>query len=197
MPGQQKNRMKNKYGILMALLACAVLAMGSTGCKTVTTTDAAGVTTTNRVADQAVIALAAGTAKSAAYLGTKIYLEGLPPKLAGHPNDRAAFETARASVKALIAAGSFSPSDLTTALQNLPIKELQGESGTLIVGEAVVLWDSYGRMLASLDKAQAFQQFVLPFAQAVAEGLDLALGPVGSPPAAAPTPANLSEPFNP
>jgi hypothetical protein len=189
-------RMKNKNGILMAMFACAVLAVASIGCKTVVTTDANGISSTNKVPDQVAIAIATGAAKSAAYLGTKIYLEGIPPRLAGHPNDRPAFETARASVKTLIAAGTFSSGDLSSALQGLPIKELQGGKGTLIVGEAVTLWDTYGRLLASLDKAQAFQEFVLPFAQAIADGLDLALGPAtAAPTTVTPTPANLEEPF--
>lgn len=188
--------MKNKNGMLMALFATALLAFTSTGCKTVTTTDAAGVLQTNRVPDQLAIDLSAGVARSAAYLGTKIYLEGLPPRLAGHPQDRQSFELARTSVKGLIAAGSFTSADLTTALQGLPIQELKGAEGTLIVGEAVVLWDQYGRMLASLDKAQAFKTFVLPFAQAIADGLDLALGPpTAAPTTVTPTPANLEEPF--
>jgi hypothetical protein len=184
--------MKNKNGNLMALLlAGAVLAIGS-GCKTVVSTDANGVTTTNKVPDQVAIDLATGAARSAAYLGTTIYLNGIAPNVPGHPNDRPAFETARASVKTLIAAGNFSPADLTAALQGLPIKALKGGDATLIVGEAVTLWDTYGRLLADLDKAQAFKTFVLPFAQAIADGLDQALG---SGPAAAPTPANLAAPF--
>jgi hypothetical protein len=77
----------------------------------------------------------------------------------------------------LIAAGNFSAADLTAALQALPVKELQGGEGTLIVGEAVILWDQYGRQLASLDKAQVFQTYILPVAKAIYEGLDMALGP--------------------
>jgi len=181
----------------MALLLGAVLAASVpvTGCKTVVSTDPTGKTVTNRVPDQVAITIAAGAAKSAAYLGTKIYLEGLPPRLAGHPQDRDKFETARSSVKSLIAAGSFSSADLTAALQGLPIKELQGSEGTLIVGQAVILWDTYGRLLANLDKAQAFQAFVLPFAQAIADGLDLALGPPGGTTTAVPAPSNLAEPW--
>jgi hypothetical protein len=186
--------MKNKNGILMALLLGAVLAFASAGCKTVTSTDSSGASVTNKVPDDMAIAIAAGAAKSAAYLGTKVYLEGLPPRLAGHPADRDKFELARSSVKALIAAGTFTSADLAAALQGLPIRELQGSEGTLIVGEAVVLWDTYGRLLANLDKAQAFKSFVLPFAQAVADGLDLALGPPGSP-AVTPPPAQLDAPW--
>src|ERR1051326_9520551 len=124
--------MKNKTTIrsgqfLMAFLFGAVLAMASTGCKTVVSTDSSGVASTNRVPDQMAIDLAAGAARSAAYLGTKIYLEGIPPRLAGHPNDRQAFETARASVKTLIAAGTFSSSDLTTRSEE-HTSELQSHS---------------------------------------------------------------------
>lgn len=181
-----------RMALLLAAVSIASIATFSMGCKTVVTTDASGVSSTNKVPDEVAITLATGAARSAAYLGTKIYLEGLPPRLAGHPNDRQAFETARTSVKALIAAGIFTSADLSAALQGLPIKELQGSEGTLIVGEAVMLWDTYGRLLANLDKAQAFKTFVLPFAQAVADGLDMALG---SSPPATPTPANLDAPF--
>lgn len=183
--------------LFSAVVASAAIVVTSTGCKTVVSTDANGVTSTNKVPDQVAIATATGIVQSAAYLGTTIYLQGIPPNVPAHPNDRQAFETARTSVKALIAAGTFTSADLTAALQALPIKELQGGNGTLIVGEAVTIWDSYGRLLTSLDKAQAFQQFILPFAQAVANGLDQALGPVGSTPSTnAPTPANLSAPFS-
>ena len=49
-------------------------------------------------------------AKSAAFLGTTIYLNGLPPGIPGHPQDRPQFELARTSLRTLIAAGSFSAS---------------------------------------------------------------------------------------
>jgi hypothetical protein len=43
------------------------------------------------------------------------------------------------------------------------------------VGEAVTLWDDYGRLLAKLDKHQVFESFVLPVAKAISRGLDMAL----------------------
>jgi hypothetical protein len=165
----------------LVLAAAVLLVAMASGCRTVTSSsvDANGQTNivTSRVPDATTVALIAGTAKSAAYLGTKIYLEGLPPRLAGHPEAREEFVLARNSVLTLLALGNFSAGDLTAALQNLPIKELQGETGTLIVGEAVVLWDSYGRQLSSLDKAQVFQGYIKPVAQAICEGLTMALGP--------------------
>lgn len=132
---------------------------------------------TNQVSTVSVpdVQLMCGVAKSAAYLGTSVWLYGLPPGLAGHPQDREAFETARTSIKALIAAGSFTSGDLSAALQALPIKELQGESGTIVVGEAVILWDTYGRQLANLDKTRVFETYLLPVATALCQGLDMAL----------------------
>src|ERR1044071_557823 len=145
-----------------------------TGCVRMPVVQPNGVIVTNTVPD---VQQMTAIAKSAAYLGTSVYLNGLPPRLAGHPGDRPAFVTARSSLGALIAAGNFSAADLTAALQALPVKELQGGEGTLIVGEAVILWDQYGRQLASLDKAQVFQTYILPVAKAIYEGLDMALGP--------------------
>lgn len=165
----------------MGLMMLAALLFCSTACKTVTTSsvDASGKTNvvSSTVPDAAVVQIVATTAKSAAYLGTKVYLEGLPPRLPGHPEARAQFDLARNSLKGLLALGSFSAGDLTSALQNLPIEELKGENGTLIVGEAVVLWDTYGRQLANLDKAQVFEGYIKPVAQAILQGLDMALGP--------------------
>jgi hypothetical protein len=173
-----------KIGLMVLSAALALLAV--TGCKTATYQDpGTGLVVTNRVPD---VALMTGVAKSAAYLGTEIYLQGIPPGVPGHPEARPAFEAARNSLAALVAAGTFSASDLTAALQNLPVKELQGAQGSLVVGEAVILWDEYGQQLANLDKAKVFPTYILPVAQALLDGLNMALGPATSPPAT-PTPA--------
>jgi hypothetical protein len=171
---------KNK--ILGGLAAIALLALlfTTSACHTVAnySVDDTGKTNvvTSTVPDAAMVQVVATTAKSAAYLGTKIYLEGLPPRLPAHPEAREQFELARTSLRGLIALGSFSAGDLTTALQTLPIQELKGENGTLLVGEAIVLWDTYGRQLASLDKAQVFEGYIKPVSQAILDGLDMALG---------------------
>jgi hypothetical protein len=104
-------------------------------------------------------------------------LNGIAPAIPAHPGDRDKFNLARTSLKTLIAAGTFSPADLTAALQSLPVSELKGDTGSLIVGEGVMLWDQYGQQLASLDKAQVFDTYVLPMAKAILAGLDQALGP--------------------
>src|SRR5438034_7108371 len=79
-----------------AMVGMLTLGMWGMGCRTVTmATVDASTGKTNVVSstepDATAVALVSGTAKSAAYLGTKIYLEGLPPRLAGHPEAREQF----------------------------------------------------------------------------------------------------------
>ncbi len=172
---QPTDPMKN-IKLSLILIPILSLSLFNTGCMHLasTTNPSTGVVTPGASVPN--VPLMCSTAKSAAYLGTLIYLNGLPPNLKGHPQDRAAFVTARNSLAALIAAGTFSSADLVTALQGLPVQELKGDGGTLIVGEAVILWDQYGQQLASLDKAQVFTTYILPVAKAIRDGLDMALG---------------------
>jgi len=101
------------------------------------------------------VQLMQSVAKDASYLGTTFYLRA-------QPQDRPLFLLARDSLATLIAAGSFSPDQLSQALSNLPIRELKGEQGELIVGAAVTLWDAYGRQLAALDQDKVFETYVQP-----------------------------------
>lgn len=119
-------------------------------------------------------------AKSAVFEGTTIWLNGLGTLLPPHPADRDKFVIARDSLAALIAAGTFDQTNLTTILKGLPISQFQGTAGTLIVGEIVILWDQYGQQLLALDKSKVFNVYVLPVAQSILEGLNLALGPDAS-----------------
>lgn len=116
------------------------------------------------------VALMQSVAHDAAFLGTTFYLQA-------KPQDRLLFQMARNSLATLIAAGEFSPDQLTAAFAALPIKTLQSQQGTLIIGAAVSLWDAYGRQLATLDKDQVFPTYVLPVAKSILAGLDLALAP--------------------
>lgn len=156
---------------LMGLMGILALC----GCTTVSTTAPDGSTNIVSVPDVRQLRV---VAKSAAYLGTVIWLEGLgdQTRVPAHPQDRDKFEMARDALKVLIAGGTFSGEDLKAALQTLPVKELQGGNGSLVVGEAVILWDQYGRQLVGLDKAQVFATYLLPVAQAIEEGLSLGLG---------------------
>ena len=172
---KQNNKGKFLAGGLLAMALAASLMLGSIGCSTVVSTRADGTIATNKVPD---VQMMVSLAKSAGYLGTSVYLNGLGDgsKVPAHPQARPQFETARLAVRTLLAAGSFSPADLTAALQALPIKELQGDQGTLVVGEAVILWDTYGQQLANLDKAKVFETYIKPVAQGLLDGLDMALG---------------------
>src|SRR3954452_24811144 len=111
--------------VLSAAFLVATLTF-TPGCRTSTFTDpTTGAVSTNRAPD---VQAMASLAKSAAYLGTSIYLNGLGDKtrVPAHPEAKPAFESARTGLKGLIAAGTFSASDLTAVLQGLPVKELQG-----------------------------------------------------------------------
>ena len=116
------------------------------------------------------VALMSSIAQDASYFGTTFYLQA-------KPEARPMFVLARDSLAGLIAAGQFSPADLTACLQKLPVRSLQGERGMIIVSAAVTLWDAYGRQLATLDQDKVFDTYVLPVAQSILAGLDLALAP--------------------
>ncbi len=130
----------------------------------------AGCTTTPTGQQVPDVATMQVVARSATYVGTRLWLEA-------NPQDRVKFEAARLGLRALIAAGSFDAQQLTAVLSQLPVKELRGDLGTVVIDTAVVLWDQYGRQLASLDKQQVFNTYVLPVAQSILAGLDLAMGP--------------------
>ena len=143
---------------LIGIIGLAALLAGITGCST--------TPTGQKVPD---VKAMSAVAQSAAAIGSMVWLEH-------NPGDRATFEQVRTGLRILIASGTFQASDLTTLLRQLPIKELKGDSGTLIVGTAVTLWDVYGRQLTDLDKAQVFATYVLPVAQAILAGLDQGMG---------------------
>lgn len=95
--------------------------------------------------------------------------------LVSHPENRNEFELARASLAALIATGNGTPADLQKALAGLPIKQLEGSQGAVLISGAVVLLDAAGRQLIKLDSAQVWSAYVEPVAQGLLAGLDMAL----------------------
>lgn len=146
--------MKNKLmslAILTSMLAFTGCTTTSTGSKTV---------------DPAILRI---VSQEAAAVGSTVWLQG-------HPNDRQAFTLARTSLRALIATGTGSPADLQAALASLPITQLQGSGGAVIVSGAVVLLDAAGRQLTALDKKQVWSSYVLPIAQGLEAGLTQTLG---------------------
>jgi hypothetical protein len=161
--------MKNNFGKTMAFFSALALGamLMTSGCTTVTRQLANGTTVTNSVPDPLVLRVAS---QEAASVGTTIYLQQ-------RPQDKPQFLTARTSLRALVAAGSGSVADLQAALAGLPIKQLQGSNGVVLVDSAVTLIDAAGRELAKLDSKQIWSNYVQPIAQGILDGLDQALGP--------------------
>lgn len=106
----------------------------------------------------------AGIAEVAAFTGTAYYL-------ADHPEKAPIFEAAKQALDGLIADGNSDPAAFSKALASLPIKELKGDKGAIMVGAAVILWDTYAGQITKLDQAKK----VLPVIQAVRNGLARAL----------------------
>lgn len=148
--------MKFKSVLSACILSIALIL--SPGCQTTPT----GQT----IPDPLVLQL---TAQEAAAIGTQLWL-------GTHPNDRAQFETARASLRVLLGAGKGSAADLQVALSSLPIKQLSGTNGSVIVTTAAILISKGGQQLAKLDTAGVWSYYVEPVAQGLADGLDQTLG---------------------
>lgn len=128
----------------------------------------AGCTTTSTGQKVVDPVLLQAIAQSAAATGASFWLQD-------HANDREQFDMARKSLRALIATGNGSAADLQAALQSLPIKQLQGQKGVIIVSSAVTVLTIAGKELAKLDKGQVYSLYVLPVAQGLLDGLDQAL----------------------
>lgn len=133
--------------LLSPILALVILL---TGCSTVQNPQLSG--------DLAAIA------GVAAYTGTAYYLND-------HPDKRPIFEASKQMLDGLINAGNSDPIAFQKALANLPIKELKGNKGAIMVGAAVILWDSYAARATALDKSQQ----VIPVIVAVRDGIARAL----------------------
>jgi len=160
---------KIKLLFLISAGAALILTAGlTTGCKTTSNADG----TTTKTVDPIVLQV---IAQDASAVGTSVFLQT-------NPQYRPAFELARTSIKALLAAGNGSPADLQAALAGLPLAQLKGTQGALIVSSAVTLIDLAGRQLQAADKKQVWATYVQPVAQGIADGLDQALGPTPSTP---------------
>jgi hypothetical protein len=106
----------------------------------------------------------AGIAEVAAFTGTAYYL-------ADHPEKAPLFEAAKQALDGLINDGNSDPAAFSKALSALPIKELKGDKGVIVVGAAVILWDTYASQVTTLDQKQK----VMPVVIAVRNGLARAL----------------------
>lgn len=108
----------------------------------------------------------ATAAELAAYTATTYHL-------IDHPDARPQFENVRAVLASLVATNNFDPIAFTSALQKLPLKEIKGEKGALIVNGAIILWQAYGQRVVHLDRAV----YVKPVLEHTLAGFNRALDP--------------------
>lgn len=100
----------------------------------------------------------------ASYTGTTIYLQK-------HPEQKNAFVLSRDILNSFIKDGKYDPASLHKALEGLPIKELKGENGAIIITSAQILYESYVSGLTDLDKTPALKAIMT----AVRDGFDKSL----------------------
>lgn len=81
-------------------------------------------------------------AELAAYTGTAV-------RLVDHPEDRAKFQ---AAADALGAASAGDSTALQRVLSTLPVKELKGDKGAIIIGAAVLLYETELKRLTTIDQ---------------------------------------------
>lgn len=147
---------KTKTLLAAAFLACGLLTLTlATGCAT---TGGGGPP----ISPQSV-----GTvAEVAAYTGTQVYLRD-------HPTERPKFEAALAALAVLKAGTNATPAQVQEALDKLPIKQLQGDKGTIIISTAVILYDSLARQYVNVE---ATPEWLREFMNGAYRGLARALG---------------------
>jgi hypothetical protein len=139
-------------GVLCAL--CGILV---SGCASIGSNPAAEAQRIQRLAT---------VAELAAFSGSSYWL-------GGHPQDRPYFALSLAALDSLLKDRNYDPQALTAALSSLPVKQLQGDKGALIVSAATILYDGYASEVVNLDKAI----YIAPVIAAIRNGLFRALNP--------------------
>src|SRR5258708_36130060 len=143
--------------IPIAVLCSLCLLLFNSGCASVAPTPAADAQRLQRLAT---------IAELAAFSGTTYWLSG-------HPLDRQYFAVSLAALDSLLKDRNYDPQALTAALSSLPVRQLQGDKGALIVSAATILYDGYASEVVNLDKAT----YIAPVIAAIRNGLFRALNP--------------------
>ncbi len=120
----------------------------------------------NPAADAQRIQRLATIAELAAFTGTQYWL-------GSHPQDRPYFALSLAALDSLLKDRNYDPQALSTALSGLPVRQLQGDKGALIVSAATILYDGYANEVVNLDQAV----YIAPVISAIRNGLFRALNP--------------------
>lgn len=87
--------------------------------------------------------------------------------LDNNPEHKRYYVTAVQLVAKLLKDENYDRSELARALADLPIRQLQSESGALIIGTAVSVYDVYADRAVDLDKVK----YMKPIIQAIHDGL--------------------------
>lgn len=106
----------------------------------------------------------AAVAENAAWVGTMLHL-------IDNPDDREWFELAHDAIGAAIAANDYDPLRFKDSLEAIPVDELSGDKGAIIVRSSILLWSSVTPRLVALDT----EQQVKPVMEAVYRGITKAL----------------------
>lgn len=102
----------------------------------------------------------AAIAGVAAYTGCSIDLNDNPDRLV-------MYKASKVALDSLIKDENYTPYAFRDALSQLPVRQLAGYKGTLMVGSAVRLWDSYKDQVVNLDGSV----FIKPILMSVRDGL--------------------------
>ena len=78
---------------------------------------------------------------------------------------------ARAGLGALLSSTNISAADFTAVMQQLPVNELKGDQGALIVGNAIILYDALLRDMVNLGA----NVYLRPIVTGIYNGLTRAL----------------------
>jgi hypothetical protein len=112
----------------MKALTLALCALAFAGCTT---------TRTPQTPEQRAQQLA-GIANIAAWVGTVEHLKQ-------HPKDRPYFVATEVALAHVLGSTNATPADLAAALQNLPVKELRGPYGAIIIAAVVTISEGVSR----------------------------------------------------
>lgn len=113
---------------------------------------------------QAVQARVAGHIRLVTYVGAALDMEL-------NPENRAYYAISRESLAAGLRDPEFDQEKLLALLQDLPVKELKGSTGAIIINAGIILWQVDGGDLIELDQSQ----WIRSVTQALIDGLDTAL----------------------
>ncbi len=109
-------------------------------------------------------------AQFASYTGARV-------DMAKSTNHCAIYSSVTRTLDSMDASGNFDPVAFTAALQTLPIKELKDPRASILIGSAVILWDSYSSHIVSSNQLQT----VRPVLEGVNAGLKKAVLDSGCP----------------